>query len=131
MSELTVLQVTPPGLLAWHGPLVAGAPALLAWASAAVAYIAPRGRWPIVIGGTAAAWLVLALALLPDGAAASYQPGFSALSLQPAAVLAALGLSLLAAWWTRRSQPALWAWWCGCGLGLPLVLFAVAEHLVR
>ncbi len=131
MSELTVLQVTPPGLLAWHGPLVAGAPALLAWTSAVVAYIAPAGRWPIVGAGTAAAWLVLALALLPDGAAAAYQPGSSAMSLQPAAVLAALGLSLLTAWWARRSRPVVWAWWCGCALGLPLVIFAVAEHLVR
>ena len=131
MSDLTVLQASPPGLLAWHGPLVAGAPAMLAWTAAVAARIAPRGRWPIVLGGTAAAWLVLALALLPEGAAAAYQPGFNLLSLQPAAVLSGLALALLCAWWARRCRPWAWGWWCGCGLLVPLALFAVVEHLQR
>ena len=129
MSELSVLQVTPAGYLALHGPLVASTPALLAWTTAVAARLAPGGRWPIVITGVAAAWLLLALALLPGGAAAAYQPGNSPVSLQWGAVIAALGCSLAGAWCARRLSPMAWGLWCGAGLLVPLILCALLERL--
>lgn len=128
MSELSVLQVTPAGYLALHGPLVASTPALLAWTAAVAARLAPAGRWGIVIAGVTAGWLLLALALLPGGAAAAYQPGNSPVSLQWGAVMAALGCSLTGAWCARRLSPLAWGLWCGAGLLLPLILCALLER---
>ncbi len=129
MNELTVVQATPAGYLALHGPLVASTPALLAWTAGLAARLAPTGRWPIAITGVAAAWLLLALALLPNGAAAAYQPGNSPISLQWGAVAAALSCSLATAWCARRLSPLAWALWCGGGLLVPLVCWALIEHL--
>lgn len=129
MSELNVVQATPAGFLALHGPLVASSPALLAWTAAVAARLVPKGRWPIAIVGVAAAWLVLALALLPNGAAAAYQAGNSPVSLHWIAVVTALAISLASAWWARRCSPSLWCWWCGVGLLVPLIIGALIERL--
>ena len=129
MSELPVLQVSPAGYLALHGPLVASTPALLSWTAAVAARLAPAGRWPIAIAGVAAAWLLLALALLPGGAAAAYQPGNSPVSLHWSAVTAALGCSLASAGGARRLSPLAWGMWCGTGLLVPLICGALLEHL--
>ena len=141
MNELSVLQVTPAGFLALHGPLVASTPALLAWTAAVAAGLAPAGnraparngapagRWLIVITGVAAAWLLLALALLPGGASAAYQPGNSPVSLHGGAVMAALGCSLAGAWCARRRSPFAWGMWCGAGLLVPLICGALLERL--
>lgn len=129
MSELTILQTTPAGHLALHWPLVASTPALLAWTASLAARLAPTGRWPIAIGGVAAAWLVLAIALLPDGASAAYQPGNTPISLHWGAVVAALACSLVSAWFARRQNPSTWGLWCGIGLLVPLIAGGVIERL--
>lgn len=126
MSGPEIVQVVPPGHLDWHGPLVALTPALLAIAAGIAAWLSPYGRWLIAFLGVVAAWLLLAVALIPGGAAASYQHPVADgwLALDRMAVLAALVTACVLAVVGRKLPPWWWAVGVALGLSLPLVVVA-------
>ncbi|GDY12217.1 hypothetical protein LBMAG53_10950 [Planctomycetota bacterium] len=100
---MDVIQVEPPGFLAWHVALVAAAPALLAVAAGLAAAIVPpgRGRWILAWSGLFAALALAALALIPGGAAAAFAGTPVAhgwMRLGPVAGWASLAAGAIAAW---------------------------------
>jgi hypothetical protein len=128
--------VDPPGLLAWHVPLVAAAPALLALAAGLSAAIAPPGRWRSAIawGGMAMAMVLAALALRPDGAALAFARtpvahGWLQLGVVPCA--AALLAGIIAAWSFRRCHPAGLGLRTGTALLLPLTVLPALALLAE
>ncbi len=123
-------QVVAPGHLGLHGPLVALTPALLAAVAGAAAWMSPVGRWPLALIGVVAAWLLLALALLPGGAGEAYQQPLAGgwLALDRLAVASALVAALIVGVMARRLSPWWWAGAVALGLTLPLVVLAWIPH---
>ncbi len=130
MTGPEILQVVPPGHLNLHGPLVALSPALLASVAGIAAWISPHWQRGIATTGCVAAWLLLALALLPGGAASAYDRPLADgwLAFNHLAIASALLTAAAAAFLTRRLPPWWWAQIVAISLVIPLLVCAGIRH---
>ena len=130
MTGPEILQVVPPGHLNLHGPLVALSPALLASVAGIASWISPHWQRGIATTGCVAAWLLLALALLPGGAASAYARPLADgwLAFNHFAIASALASAVTAAILARRLPPWWWAQIIALSLAVPLVLGAGIAH---
>ncbi len=125
-----ILQAVPPGHLNLHVPLVALSPALLASVAGIASRISPHWQRGIATTGCVAAWLLLALALLPGGAASAYARPLANgwLAFDHFAIASALLSAAVAAYVARRLPP----WWqaqmVAISLVIPLIVWAGIRH---